>query len=180
MPIYVTVCLGLYYTGNLNISFPVPVLGTSLSIWTDAMFHFGKRGETLVLCFPVHSCREVGVKDGICKVDLIFRKDVSSSCGLIGPGEEGTPTEIRRSIKEWGVAQRELWGSPAVGDLAPAHSHSWQSKAAWPGGETAYFFFLVAKLVSSNRIGGFGVFSGFSIDNFSVCPSLMGDDLFSF
>lgn len=99
-------------------------------------------GETLVLRSPIHSCGEAGLRYRICEVDFIFRENISSSRGLPGPGEWETPTEIRGGIKEQGFAQREPWGSPAVGDLTPAHSHSWQSKAAWPGAESVYFFLL--------------------------------------
>ena len=103
-------------------------------------FTSGKMGETLVLHSPICSCGEAGLRYGICKVDFIFRENISSSRGPPGPGEGGNPIEIRGGIKEQAFARREPWGSPAVGDLTPAHSHSWQSKAAWPGAESVYFF----------------------------------------
>lgn len=128
MPIYVTICPGLYCTSPYHCPSTVH---RSPSMWTDAVFHLWKNGGN-----PCPPPSKSLVRHRICQADFTFRENISSSRGPPGPAERGTPIEIRGGIKEQGFARRGPWGSPAVGDLTPAHSQSWQSKAAQPGAES--------------------------------------------
>lgn len=86
-------------------------------------------------CSPQSSCpvQKVGFEAGCA------RWISSPESTLPVPGPRRTPIEIQGGIKGLGFALRQPWGSPAVGDLTPANSQSWQSKAAWPPGASVYF-----------------------------------------
>lgn len=94
------------------------------------------------------------------------------------PGKGGNFHWGQRRDQRAGVCPKGAVGQPCHGWFNTAHSHGWQSKAAWPGAESIYFIFC-CQSVSSNRFGEFGFFSDFSVDKFSVCLSHMDHDLFS-
>lgn len=180
VPIYVTVCPGLYLSVIQTSPSRCPSTAhRSPRIWADATLHLWKNGGNPCSPLSSHSRGEGGAEIWDLRGGFHLQREHFQFPWSARTRGRGNSHWDQGRDQRAAFALGEPWGSPALGDLTPAHSHSWQSKAAWPGAESVYFFFVVAKLVSSNRIRRFGFFSDFSIDNFSVCLSHMDHDFFS-
>lgn len=153
---FVTVCPGLYCTGNLDISFPLPGRGASLFRHLDRcpVSPLEKWVKLLFSTLQFAHVERRGWGTGSAKWISFSEKAFPVSLVHLDPERGELPLRSGEGSKSRGFAWGEPWGSSAVGDPTPAHSQSWQSKAAWPGAESVYF--LLSNLQVQLELRGFG------------------------